>query len=469
MAILAELEALLAPVAQQHLLQDWTGLTSAQQALRAAQIQAIDFTEFAKLRHLHGTQTKSTENRWHALASRALPPQAIRLGESSANFSRQEARERGEAALRSGEVGMILVAGGLGTRLEFPDPKGMFPLGPISQRTLFQILIDQLRAVSKYYGVAIPLYVMTSPATHAKTAEYFQKTQNCGLAADQIRLFEQGTMYSVNACTFDILRDKQGIFLGPDGHGGMLAALHKQGHLAEIQARNIQTLFYGQIDNPLLTVCDAEFIGSHLLANSELTTQAVAKVQAAEKVGVLAQINGKTQIIEYVDLPQSMSEARLPNGSLKFWAGNTAVHAFNVAFLNRMTELADALPYHISLKKVPYVDSQGNWQEPAEPNAYRFEKFIFDLLPQAMNALVMEVDKAEAFYPVKNKDSAGVDTPTTARHAIIAQARKFLTSAGIHVAENIAVEVNPLWAMTSAQVREKLPSATNITTNTYFV
>ena len=73
------------------------------------------------------------------LANRASPPPAFRLDTSRNPFSVEEAKRRAETALRAGEVGAILVAGGQGTRLGFDHPKGMFPIGPVSRRTLFQI------------------------------------------------------------------------------------------------------------------------------------------------------------------------------------------------------------------------------------------------------------------------------------------------------------------------------------------
>ena len=47
--------------------------------------------------------------------------------------------------MRAGQVGVILVAGGQGTRLGFDHPKGMFPIGPVSGASIFQILIERVR------------------------------------------------------------------------------------------------------------------------------------------------------------------------------------------------------------------------------------------------------------------------------------------------------------------------------------
>jgi UDP-N-acetylglucosamine/UDP-N-acetylgalactosamine diphosphorylase len=468
----ADLIDRLQAVGQTHLLAFWPTLDAAAQSRLAQQIRAIDFADYARLRKEHAEHREdasATQLHWAELAARANPPPAIRLQETPQKFTRQEARECGEEALRAGKIGMILVAGGLGTRLGFDLPKGLFPLGPVSGRTLFQIIIDRLRAVAKRYGVAIPLYIMTSPATHEVTAEYMRQQNRCGLAENDLHLFQQGTMYAVDAHSFDILLSAPGeIFTGPDGHGGMLAALDNSGCLPAAGQRGVEHFFYGQIDNPLLTVCDPEFLGLHILSESEMTTQAVAKVDPAERVGVLAEIDGQTQIIEYIDLPASAAQARLPSGSLKFWAGNTGVHAFNAAFLARMASQANSLPFHLSRKKVPFVNRAGELIEPNEPNAVRFERFIFDLLPQAKHPLVVEVAPSAAFAPVKNSDAATTDSPRTARAAMIAQATQLLTTAGAKLAADVAVEVNPLWADDPATAREKLSSRSEINKPTYF-
>jgi UDP-N-acetylglucosamine/UDP-N-acetylgalactosamine diphosphorylase len=463
--------ATLKPLGQEHLLGFWDDLPPAQQRRLSDQIAEIDWRGFVALREQHGGKSDdpaSAKRHWQEVAARSVPPRAVRLGQEPQGFTRSQAKQRGEQALREGKVGMILVAGGLGTRLGFDLPKGMFPLGPVSNRTLFQILIDHLRAVSRRHGVRIPLYIMTSPATHQATEAFLAEHDRFGMSAEDLRLFQQGTMYAVDAESFRVLlASPDKIFTGPDGHGGMLAALVKNGILAEARRRGIEQFFYGQIDNPLLTVCDPELIGCHLLSQSELTTQVATKTDPAEKVGVVVEVAGRTQIIEYVDLPDEAAKERLPDGSLKFWAGNIAVHVFDTAFLERTASQADALRFHTSRKKVPFVNEAGELIHPSSPNAIRFERFIFDLLPLAKNALVVEVDKAQAFAPVKNDDSAPTDSPTTARRAMISQSAKLLHEADVSVAPNVAVEVNPLWALDAEEARQKLQPGTSITTPTY--
>ena len=151
-----------------------------------------------------------------------------------------------------------------------------------------------------------------------------------------------------------LLAAKDSLFLSPDGHGGTVAALAASGAIEHMRRRGIEHLFYLQVDNPLTPICDPEFIGYHLLADSELTSMAIAKQTPQDRLGVFAMIDGQMQVIEYSDLPDDVAEQRDASGSLKFWAGSIAVHVFSVAFLERALALKDALPFHIARKKVPY-------------------------------------------------------------------------------------------------------------------
>jgi UDP-N-acetylglucosamine/UDP-N-acetylgalactosamine diphosphorylase len=345
----------------------------------------------------------------------------------------------------------------------------MFSLGPLSGRTLFQIIFEQLLAVGRRHGVRIPLYIMTSPVTEEVTRQFLDEHDWFGIEEPERRVFCQATMWAVDSRFERILLEApDSLFLGPDGHGGMLAALANSGCLADAQKRGILHFFYGQIDNPLLQVCDELFLGSHVLAGSQMTTQVVHKRDPLERVGNVASIDGKVQVIEYSDLPEEFARQTNPDGSLKLWAGSLAVHVFDADFLARCASQRGALPFHKARKKVPYLDASGHPVEPQQPNAIRFERFIFDLMPLASRALVVEADPAKSFAPVKNSDDDPTDNSRTARAAMMAQARRLLREAGAKIADDVPVEINPLWAGTTDEIRQRLPPGTRIHEPTYF-
>ncbi len=449
---------------QEHLLAFIEELSSDQQQSLKNQIAEIDLAQIATLFQKFGAS-----DAWAELASRAEPPVALRLGDTTSNhFSRAEAEECGSQLLNSGKVGMILVAGGQGSRLGFDHPKGMYPLGPVTKRTLFQIHIDKLMALNHKYGSVVPLYVMTSPATHQETADFLNDHDWFGYPKDACQIFCQGTMPAVDCETGKILLAEKGkLFASPDGHGGMLAAFDNSGCLADVKQRELSQIFYCQIDNPLAQICDEATLGYHVLAKSEVSSQAVPKTDPLQKVGNIVSIDGKVQIIEYSDLPETVARKTTDNGGLALWAGNIAVHIFDVKFLDRMTDHADALPFHLAHKKVPYVDSTGTLVKPEQPNAIKFERFIFDLLPMASHSIVVEVDPQEAFSPVKNAATESHSTAKTAQESMMRQARRILNEVGVSVAENVPIEIDPHLVLDSQRLKEALNGATEIDKPTF--
>ena len=378
-------------------------------------------------------------------------------------WSKTDAAAAGQEVLAAGRVGVILVAGGQGTRLGFDHPKGMYPIGPVSKRSLFQIHFEKVTALARRHGVRIPVYLMTSPATHGETIEFLNQHERFGLPADDVQVFCQGTMPAVDAATGKVLLEVPGrIFTGPDGHGGMLAALERSGALADMERRGLTQIFYFQVDNPLVDVASAEFLGYHRLSGSEMTTQVIAKRDPLEKVGNVVQIDGRLRIIEYIDLPNALAQRRTAAGDLEICAGSIGVHAFDTAFLRRMADRDDALPFHYALKKVNYVDAQGRLLKPAAPNAVKFERFIFDLLPNANRAIVVEVDPAEAFAPLKNAPGAVTDSPEWVQAQLSAQYGRWLRAAGAQVVPDAVVEISPLFALDAAELAKKLPKGTRV-------
>lgn len=458
------LRDLLTPHGQEHLLAFWDELDSAEQDALTTEIRAIDFARLAEL-----YRTRGAAHDVHALVDRAGPPPAFRLDTTQNRFSPDQARHRATEALAAGQVGVILVAGGQGTRLGFPHPKGMYPIGPVSEHSLFQIHIEKIVAAARRHGTWIPLYLMTSPATHDETVAYLAQNDRFGLPEEDLRIFCQGTMPAVDAASGKVLlATPSHLALSPDGHGGTLAALERSGSLDDARRRGIKHLFYFQVDNPLVDICGREFVGYHLLAGSEMSTQVIAKREPLERVGNVVEVDGRLHMIEYSDLPEEIAGGRNADGSLAIWAGSIAVHVFDLDFLQRMVDRSDALPFHVARKKVPHIDAHGRAIRPEKPNAIKFERFIFDLLPSAERAIVVEVDPARAFAPLKNAPGEKADTPEAVRAQLVAEHTRWLFRHGVEVSDGVAVEISPLFALDAEELAGKVSPTTRVTEPTFF-
>ena len=480
----------LAPFGQEQLLTFWEELNPEERENLGRQIDAIDLDEVKTLFARRNGEPASSEllDRIEEPVSFLLsgwresldPPSTVVSGGSS--FSPAQAIEAGEAALRAGRLAVSVVAGGQGTRLDFPHAKGIFPIGPVSGVSLFQIHIERIRAMSKKYGgVRIPFCIQTSPATHQETIDYFRENKNFGLRDDDVLIFCQGTMPSVDWDTGKILLSEKGqIARSPDGHGGFLASINapqadspidrvvREGILSELQSRGIDEIFYFQIDNPVIDICSAEFIGYHLLSKSEFSSQVVHKQEPLERVGNMVLVDGRLHVIEYSDLPESYARLRKPDGTLKIWAGSIAVHMLNIPFLRKKVAYSGSMPFHTAKKKVPYIvldheakDENGEPMfgkkfKPDFTNAIKFEKFIFDLLPQANNPIVIEIDEKTCFAPLKNHPREKKDTPKTVREGLCGLYEKWLAALGITVAPGVQVEISPLFANNVKELGERL-------------
>lgn len=440
---LSAIQARLQKSGQSHLLRWWDHLSPSQQSGLLEQLDALELELVNRLFHQKDADEVSPAER----AALATPPaQLVAQPKTAAEHDVwKQAAALGEEQLRQGRVGAILVAGGQGSRLGFDKPKGMYPIGPVTNRSLFQIFCEQLLARARQAGRVIPYFIMTSDATHEDTVAFFSENKFFGLNPKDVYFFRQGKLPAVDDKTGQILlADKHEVALSPDGHGGLLKALRTAGLMEVMRERGIEILYSHQVDNPTAIVADPAFIGLHLLHQSDISTKVVNKVSAEEKMGVLVSIAGQTQIIEYSDMPVARTKELEPDGTLRFRAGNTAMHVIRRGFLQELIDQGRDLPYHRAHKPVAYLDANGQrvQPEPSAKNAFKFEQFIFDTLPMAKSALVVEADRAREFNPVKNQ--FGADSPETSRAAICRLNREWLRAAGYQVPDEARVEFSPL-------------------------
>ncbi len=459
-----QLVARLARHGQEGLLRWWGDLDDNARRRLVSEVESIDFDRLDDLIRalVRGEQSEA------AASGEVGPVEVFRLPQTDGErAARRQVAEIGEEALRRGEVAVVLVAGGSGTRLGFDGPKGTFPIGPVSGASLFQIHAEKIVGLGRRYGRQVPLYVMTSPENNDATARFFEEHDRFGLK--HLRLFVQGRMPAVDRETGKVLLVSKGeLALSPDGHGGTIAALAAKGPdggpscLEEMASRGIKTLFYFQVDNPLVRIADPAFLGLHAQARAEMSFKVIEKVAPDEKVGVVVTVDGTPQVIEYSDLSAELAERREPDGRLQLWAGSIAIHLFELAFIERLASGEIRLPFHRAIKKVPYAGDDGQIVKPESPNAVKFEQFIFDALPLADRWTLVETDRAQEFEPLKN--ATGPDSPATVRQRMSDNFADWLESAGAKVMRRsdgsvpFGIEISPLLALDAAELKGKVPA-----------
>lgn len=416
----APLQDALEAAGQSHVLEALDALPEPQAARLRTQLEELDLEAVGRLRRVlvQGAGTA---------VPAFTPPELFPLQRSPEHEARAEAAVlRGQELLASGSVGFLLVAGGQGSRLGFDGPKGLYPVGPVTGAPLFAWHAARIQAARQRSGAELHWFVMTSRTNDAATRAWFAEHDHLGLGADTVHFFVQSMLPALDAEGRMIFSAPGELFLAPNGHGGTLEALARSGMLDLARQVGIEHFSYFQVDNPLVRPADPLFLGLHALEGAEMSSKVVAKRDAEEKVGVLGLADGRLGCIEYSDLPEELRSRRDEDGSLTFRAGNIAVHAIRRDFIERLTAGGDLeLPWHLARKRMKAVDATG---APIEVDGVKFETFVFDALAATTNSVVLEVDRALEFSPVKNAE--GSDSPATCREAMTSMFRGWLEAAG---------------------------------------
>jgi UDP-N-acetylglucosamine/UDP-N-acetylgalactosamine diphosphorylase len=409
---------------QEHLISFWNELSEIEKINLSNQIESIDFDLFAVL------QSRQADE----LNKHIEPCEILALDDTF--------KSQGIASIERGEIGILTVAGGQGTRLDWNGPKGTFPATPITGKSLFQLIAEQILWAIDRYKTNIPWYIMTSIENDSATRSFLLDNNCFGLKRTDIFIFTQGEVPAVDSEGNMILESKSKIAMNPDGHGGVISALQQSGGLDEMSTRGIKYLTYVQIDNPLARAIDPNFIGLHLSEKSscEASSKCVLKTNPDERVGVFCKVNGNLEIVEYSDLPTDKANELDSDEKLVYAGGSIAMHIFTVSFLQRVV---GDLPWHRANKKVRCIDLQtGECCENEAPNAFKFEKFVFDVLPFASSSIVAKTKREEEFAPIKN--ATGLDSPKTSHQMQQVRAISWLRSRGVEVSDTAMVEVSPL-------------------------
>lgn len=384
---------------QTHLLKFYDELSDTERKSLLAQIEETDFSVIHTDMHV-------------AKRGVITPISVTELSEISARYS--EFSSAGLEEIRSGHVGAVLLAGGMGTRLGSDSPKGMFNIGLTRELYIFECLINNLMDVTRRAGNFIHLFVMTSDRNHDDTVDFFHEKNCFGYDPKFVHFFVQDM---APASDFDgkvYLEEKGKISASPNGNGGWYSSMQKCGMLDIVKSAGIEWLNVFAVDNVLQRIADPAFIGAVKLAHCVVGSKVIRKASPDERVGVMCLEDGKPSIVEYYELSDEMRDAKLPNGEPAYNFGVTLNYLFHV---NELDEIVGrSLPLHVVKKKIAHIDSNGNPVDPDQPNGHKYETLILDMIHMLDGCLVFEVDRKREFAPVKNR--TGVDSVDSARELL---------------------------------------------------
>ena len=392
---------------QEHILNCYEKLSDAEKERLLNQILSIDFEQIRSLYESTKMQV--------SFANDKIEP--IDYVDKSA-LSEDELKkynDLGEKEISQGKYAVVTMAGGQGTRLGHSGPKGTFKIGLENDKSIFEILIDNLKENSEKYGVTIPWYIMTSRENNEQTVNFFKENNYFNYDPKAIKFFKQGELPMCSEDGKLLLDETQVIKEAADGHGGIFESMRKGGVIDDMKARGIEWAFIGPVDNVLAKMVDPTLLGVALDRNVLAAGKSVVKAGPKEKVGVFCKRNGKPGVVEYTEITDDLAEATDAKGELVFGESHINCNLFNIKAIEEVSQ--KKLPYHSAHKKAKYIDENGNLVVPEKPNAYKFESFIFDAFDMLEDMAILRVKREEEFAPVKNAE--GNDSPETARKLYI--------------------------------------------------
>ena len=447
---------------QEHLFEFYDSLTIEQQQEFLKQLSKIENPSKLISTVQKAIKFSSTNSASRSLTQ--LPPAQTASTLDLDTETKTKWSNLGFEAIAKGEVAVLLMAGGQGTRLGSTDPKGCFNIELPSSKSLFQIQGEKILKIQNLtkekFGLSeVPIinwYIMTSGPTRPSTEKFFKQNNYFGLKSTQVVFFDQGKIPCFNLDGSKILlEDKDKYCESPDGNGGLYKALQVNGIIDDFVNKGIKHIHMYCVDNSLVKVADPLFLGFAIDNQFELATKVVRKRDANESVGLIVLDDDikKPCVIEYSEISPELANKTEPNDPNKLFlrAANIVNHYYSVDLLTKMipkwTSSQEFLPFHIAKKKIASINPETKlFYKPTEPNGIKLEQFIFDVFPsvELEKFGCMEVERSEEFSPLKNADGAKNDTPTTCRQHYLERGTRWVKEHGGIVANGDVVEVSSL-------------------------
>ena len=385
---------------QEHLLHFINELNEEEKNLLEEQILSIDFEQLQSVNK--GNIKKISEN---------IEPIT---GCTKKEFSTQEQDQitkRGEEIIKKEKYALVTLAGGQGTRLGHTGPKGTYKVDLKNcSKYIFEIFVEYLNEIYKKYSVYVPWYIMTSKENNEETTTFFADNDYFGYPKEKITFFEQGQLPLTDLDENILLKEKNIIYEAADGNGGIFTALSKNGIIEDMKKKDIEWVLITGIDNILVNVADPFYIGLVEKEGKLNGVKSIAKNSPEEKVGVFCKRDGKPGVVEYSEMDDAMRYATKPDGELQYIEANIVNHLLNIKVLEKIQN--EKLPIHKAIKKIDYIDKNGNKIAPTQPCVIKYETFIFDYFNKVDDVTILRVERTQEFAPIKNK--LGPDSPDTA-------------------------------------------------------
>lgn len=316
----------------------------------------------------------------------------------------------GIKTLKNNEYAVVILAGGQGTRLGFNGPKGIFQVFDEDKTTFFSLYVNRIKSYEEKYSCKIPIYIMTSEENNLQTIKYFQENDYFG-KKNEISFFSQDKLPMFLKNKNIIIDENKRVKFASNGHGNVFEAMKKNNIISEFKNKGVKYVLITGLDNILMKPVDEIPLGIMIDRGVKSIGKSVKKKEPNEKMGVFCRKNGKVGVMEYSEISEKLANERNDENELKYADAHLLWNIYRVDCLEKLSFRAPK--YHLAIKKCKYIDENGNIVIPKEPNAYKFESFIFDFFDILDDMIVYRVDRDREYAPIKNL--IGIDSLVSAR------------------------------------------------------
>lgn len=289
----------------------------------------------------------------------------------------------GKSILREKKIGLILLAGGQGSRLGFPGPKGCMPLPKLQKRTLLSIHLTKCVTLQKKIETKLPIAIMTSSSNYFPIYTYLKEKDFFSLSGEQVTVFQQQSFPLLDMEGNWYIQSPGLIGLGPGGNGAAFA----EGItiLQKWKEEGIQWIQVIPIDNLLSTPFDPYLLGCHMFNQSDLVLLTIQRDLDITEVGLIGENNTKIYIQEYID-------SKIQDNLLFAYIG-----IFSCS-IDLALQCKNFLPWHV-VKKKGFIYNQNGYQKIQK--IWKLEKFLFDIFPFSKKHSILVEKKENCFAPIK--------------------------------------------------------------------
>jgi len=426
----------LKPFGQEHLAAHAAELSPALRASFEAAVRSVRWAQLAKPYQAPNVSTLS--------AGKVFSP-----AECVRTFP--NVRAAGETAYRAGQVAVVMLAGGAGTRLGVSGPKGCVEAFVLSKASVYQHQAEKVLALQLRYGARAPLLIMTSPDTDQATRAFFRERKFFGLAEEDVTFFVQGTVPSLSKDGKALLSAPGQLLMNADGHGGCFTALVRAGLLGTLQGRGVSVLMILQVDNLLAPVDDPIRVGLIAGAGFEVVIKTLLKRDPDEKQGQFVTDGRVHHVVEYTDTTAQDRRRLGADGGETFRYGSPAIHSWSLSFLQRLASADYLPPLHWSAKPLKALVNGSS----REVDGFKCEGFFHDMASHSTKVVGLLIpDRDREFAAIKNREGE-FDTVAHAQLLVQREHDRWLAAAGAARKPGVAVEIRPTFAATEEAFVER--------------